>query len=207
MAKSAQPESENRPWHCFHVSRATSNIHAFIASQCLTHSQQSCVRAQKTSLTLNFPLFLSHHIPPSHPMGRPISVMRMELGPLALCPCGGVLLKVEQPPLSGHIQSRSTAGSEPKPDIPPSLVARLLWQPGLLRMSDSGGSGFFVFSCCCYSGHFCFKTVVPSHWHWSHSAKDAVYWSQSKDTQPLGRLCVSDSTRNVLFGSVLVNSR
>lgn len=52
-------------------------------------------------------------------------------------PVGVVLLK-----LMGHIQSGSTADSEPKPDILRSLAAGLALATSLLRMSDSGGSGF-----------------------------------------------------------------
>lgn len=116
-------------------------------------------------------------------MGRPISVMRMQSGRLALCPCGGVLLKVEQPPVSGHIQSRSTAGSERKPDIPPSLAATLLWQPACCGCLTVVAQGFLFSVVVVVLGISVSKIVVPSHWHWSLSAEDALHWSQSTDTR------------------------
>ena len=74
-----------------------------------------------------------------------------------LCPCGGVLLKVAQPPrVRTHtVPEHRWFWSQARHSSVPS--GKVAVTTGLLRMSDSGGSEFFVFSCCCCSGHFCFR--------------------------------------------------
>lgn len=65
--------------------------------------------------------------------------------------------------MSGHIQSRSTADSEPKPDIPLSLVARLLWQPACCGCLTVVGQGFLFSVVVVVLGISASKSVVPSH--------------------------------------------
>lgn len=74
----------------------------------------------------------------------------MEFGAFGFNAHVGVLEQTQPPthpapPVLGHIQSRSTAGSEPRPDIPSSLMARLLWQLASCGCLTVLGQGPFVF--------------------------------------------------------------
>lgn len=193
VAKWAQSGSENRPWHCFPCDNSSSrpilnasNIHAFISFQCFTHVPKGAAFVRKEHLWC----ITSPRLCPPPPWDAPLVICKW-----VLCPCGGVLLKVEQPPRVRTHTVRSTAGSDPKPDIPPSLVAGLLWQPACCGCLTVAGQGFLCSVAVVVLGIS--VSSAPSHWHGSPGAKDAVYWGQNTDTCPSGRFCAHDLTRRV----------
>lgn len=110
-----------------------------------------------------------------------ISVMWMELGPLVRCPCGGVSGQPPTGPASGHIH----AGSDLWPDIPPTLVARLLWQRACSGCLTVVGS--FVFGLLLLFWAFRLQRLLCHH----PDTGVTVSWSEATDTWCSGCFCVT----------------
>lgn len=187
---------------------STSNIHAFISSQCFFTSQHIPDRAQKHLWHLTSPRLCPPHIQSSHHMGWSISVVRTESGPWVLCPCGAVLLKVEQPPSPSRVRThrvpehRWSWTRARHSSLPGGKVAVAT---SMLRISDSGG--FLVFSCSCCSGCFCFKDCCAIFDPRADSA--ILTWLERRSSSFISCFWSSDGCESKTlspFSSVLVST-
>lgn len=119
VAKSAQPESENRPWHYFHAMTPIAGKHpifmilfhlsAYATANTFPKELHLCT---KTSPTLNFPLSL----PPASPQltlwDSPLVLCQWSWGRWFYAHVGVFFVRSgATPPVSGRTQSRSTADS------------------------------------------------------------------------------------------------